>query len=225
MKNKNQPPSTPKRTGVGLKICGMKNNIAEVAALQPDYLGFIFYEKSPRFFDSEEIPPLPEGIKKVGVFVDEKISKVIALSIKHSLDVIQLHGDESKEYVLDLQACLVLYYPKVLVWKVFSIDDNFDFNQLSIFQNKVDAFLFDTKGKEKGGNGHTFNWAILKNYTLKKPFILSGGIGLEEIDSLKDILNTGLPILAIDVNSKFEVEPGKKEVSALASFIENLNHN
>lgn len=202
-----------------LKICGMKYNIAEVASLQPDYLGFIFYEKSPRFYSGKEIPSLPPGIKKVGVFVDEKISKVIELCRKYALDVIQLHGNETKEYVLDLQGYLVLYYPDVLVWKVFNIDDEFDFSQLSIFENKVDAYLFDTKGKEKGGNGHTFNWEILKNYPSKKPFILSGGIGLEEIDSLKELLKTDLPILAIDVNSKFETEPGLKDVSSLKKFI------
>jgi phosphoribosylanthranilate isomerase len=199
-----------------LKICGMKQNIAEVAELQPDYLGFIFYEKSPRYFDLEEIPPLPEGVKKVGVFVDEKISKVIELTEKHSLDFIQLHGNESKEYVLDLQWYLV--FSDTLVWKAFSIDDDFDFKQLSIFENKVDKFLFDTKGKEKGGNGFTFNWEILKNYTLKKPFILSGGIGLEEIDTLKELLKTDLPIHAIDLNSKFESEPGLKNIEDLKKF-------
>ncbi len=203
----------------------MKHNTAQVAALHPDYVGFIFYEKSPRFFEGEEIPPLPEGVKKVGVFVDETISKVIALCIEHSLDVIQLHGDESKEYVLDLRANLRLYYQNIQVWKVFSIDDNFDFEQLSVFQNKVDAFLFDTKGKEKGGNGYTFNWEVLKNYTLNKPFILSGGIGLAEVDSIKELLQTDLPIFAIDVNSKFEIEPGQKDISALALFMENLNHD
>ena len=207
-----------------LKICGMKHNITEVAILQPDYLGFIFYENSPRFFDGE-IPSLPLGIKKVGVFVDEKISKVIELSIKYSLDVIQLHGNESKEYVLDLQAYLVLYNPNVLVWKVFGVDDNFDFKQLSIFENKVDKFLFDTKGKEKGGNGFTFNWDILKNYPSKKPFILSGGIGLEDIDALKELLKTDLPIYAIDVNSKFEIEPGIKDISRLKKFIDVLKHD
>lgn len=201
-----------------LKICGMKHNIAEVAKLQPDYLGFIFYEKSPRFFDGE-IPALPLRTKKVGVFVNENISKVIELCRKYALDVIQLHGNESKEYVLDLQGYLVLYSPDVLVWKVFSVDDDFDFSQLKTFENKVDTFLFDTKGKEKGGNGHTFNWEILKNYPSKKPFILSGGIGLEEIDSLKELLKTDHPIHAIDVNSKFETEPGLKDVSALKKFI------
>ncbi len=112
-----------------LKICGMKHNIVEVAALQPDYLGFIFYEKSPRYFDGE-IPSLPEGVKKVGVFVDEKISKILEINKKYGLDYIQLHGNESKEYVLDLQWYLV--FSKTLVWKAFSIDEAFDFQQLQI---------------------------------------------------------------------------------------------
>src|SRR5690606_28242890 len=104
-----------------LKMHEMKNNNAEVAVHQPDYLSFVFYKKSSRFFDGE-IPELPKGIKKVGVFVDEKISKVIELCKKYSLDVIQLHGNENKEYILDLQGYLTLYYPDVLVWKVFSVD-------------------------------------------------------------------------------------------------------
>lgn len=201
----------------------MKHNIAEVAALKPDYLGFIFYEKSPRYFDAEEIPILPPGVKKVGVFVDAAISKVIEMFRKHSLDVIQLHGNESKEYVLDLQWYLV--FSDVQVWKAFSVDDEFDFRELSIFENKVDKFLFDTKGKEKGGNGLTFNWKILKNYALKKPFILSGGIGLDEVDSLKELLKTDLPIYVIDVNSKFEIEPGMKDVSELKKLMDALNHD
>lgn len=198
-----------------LKICGMNHNIAEVAKLQPAYLGFIFYEKSPRYFDGK-IPPLPKNVKKVGVFVDEKISKIIELTEKYSLDIIQLHGNESKEYVLDLQWHLV--FSNTLVWKAFSIDDDYDFKQLSIFENKVDKFLFDTKGKKHGGNGFTFNWDILKNYTLKKPFILSGGIGMEEVDSFKELLKTELPIYGIDINSKFEIEPGLKDVALLQDF-------
>lgn len=202
----------------------MKHNIAEVAALQPDYLGFIFYEKSPRYFEGE-IPSLSLGIKKVGVFVDEKISKVIDLCKKYSLDVIQLHGNETKEYVLDLQGYLTLLYPDVLMWKAFSVDEEFDFSEIKIFENKVDAFLFDTKGKEKGGTGKTFDWEILKKYPSKKTFILSGGIGLEEVDSLKKLLKTDLPIHAIDVNSRFETEPGMKDFLALTSFIELLKHD
>ncbi|WP_246516190.1 phosphoribosylanthranilate isomerase [Aequorivita echinoideorum] len=202
----------------------MKHNIAEVAELQPDYLGFIFYEKSSRFFNGN-IPSLPNGIKKVGVFVDEKISEIIELVKKYSLDVIQLHGNETKEYVLDLQGYLTLFDPDVLVWKVFNIDDNFDFVQLKPYENKVDAFLFDTKGNKKGGNGFAFNWEILRKYPSKKPFVLSGGIGLEEIEALKNLLKTNLPIHAIDVNSKFEIEPGMKDIAKLKKLLENLKHD
>lgn len=197
----------------------MKNNTLEVAALHPDYLGFIFYEKSPRHFEGE-IPLLPKDVKKVGVFVDEKISKILELTKKYSLDYIQLHGNESKEYILDLQWYLV--FSNTLVWKAFNLDDEFDFSTLKIFENKVDKFLFDTKGQEKGGNGYSFNWEVLKKYTLKKPFILSGGIGLEQINSLKEILKTDLPIHAIDVNSRFEIEPGLKNIDDLKKFKNEL---
>ncbi|WP_313114030.1 phosphoribosylanthranilate isomerase [Aequorivita sediminis] len=198
----------------------MKHNLAEVAKLQPAYLGFIFYDKSPRFFNAEEIPQLPPGVKKVGVFVDENISKVIELTKKYTLDIIQLHGNETNAYVRDLQSNLE--FSDTLVWKAFSLDDKFDFSELSSYQNTVDKFLFDTKGKEKGGNGYTFNWKVLKDYTLTKPFILSGGIGLDEIESLKELLQTDLPIYAIDVNSRFETKPGLKNIEDLKKFKNEL---
>ncbi|MCG2431488.1 phosphoribosylanthranilate isomerase [Aequorivita xiaoshiensis] len=205
---------------IKLKICGIKQNIAEVAKLQPDYMGFIFYDESPRYFNAEEIPQLPAGVKKVGVFVDEKISKVIELTSKYALDIIQLHGNESNEYIRDLQSNLE--FSGTLVWKAFSLHDKFDFSELSPYENTVDKFLFDTKGKEKGGNGYTFNWEILKDYTLNKPFILSGGIGLEEMESLKELLQTDLPIYAIDVNSRFETKPGLKNTEDLKRFKNEL---
>ena len=106
----------------------------------------------------------------------------------------------------------------VEIWKVFSIKDTFDFERLTPYEGLVHAFLFDTKGKAKGGNGYTFDWGVLKKYTSETPFILSGGIGLEEIDNIKEILATDLPILALDVNSKFEDRPGLKNVAALQKF-------
>lgn len=197
-----------------LKICGMKYNTQEVAALQPDYLGFIFYEKSPRNFDSD-IPMLPEGIKKVGVFVDADIAFAKANIEKYNLDVIQLHGSESPEYIKSLKEIIS---NSIEIWKVFGIKDTFDFDRLTPYEGLADAFLFDTKGKAKGGNGYTFNWNALKEYSSKTPFILSGGIGLEEIENIKEILGTHLPILALDVNSKFEDEPGRKNVAKLQEF-------
>lgn len=206
-----------------LKICGMKNNIAEVAKLQPDYLGFIFYEKSLRYFDAEEIPSLPLGIKKVGIFVDSTLEEILEKTKKYNLDVIQLHGNETENFCDKLiKECQRERSRDLSIWKVFSIKDEFNFEILKPYESIVDKFLFDTKGKEKGGNGYTFNWEILKKYPSKKPFILSGGIGFEEIDLLKEILKTELPIHAIDVNSKFENEPGLKNISTLKKLIATM---
>lgn len=192
----------------------MKHNFAEVASLNPDYLGFIFYDKSPRNFEGK-ISNIPSNIKKVGVFVNEEIDVLIEKIKTHQLDVIQLHGEESPQYISELNT-------NIEVWKVFSIGETFDFNQLTPYEKVVDKFLFDTKGKNKGGNGVVFNWGVLENYSSKKPFIISGGIGLEEIDAIHKLLQSGLPIYAIDVNSKFETKPGLKNRTDLKQFIDEL---
>ena len=198
---------------VKLKICGMKHNIAEVASLQPDYMGFIFYDKSPRNFTAPP-PNLPSSIKRVGVFVNAPL-EVVSEKIKtFHLDVVQLHGDESPEFC---QA-----FSGVEIWKVFSIKDSIDFNKLTPYETVVDKFLFDTKGKEKGGNGYTFDWNVLEGYNLNTPFILSGGIGLDEMERVRQILKTKLPIYAIDVNSKFEQASGLKNTTLLAEFMTHL---
>ncbi|MBW1298081.1 phosphoribosylanthranilate isomerase [Aquimarina litoralis] len=204
-----------------------QENMEAVTGLQPDYLGFIFYEKSPRNFD-EEIPKLPATIKKTGVFVDATIGFVVEKVKTYDFKVIQLHGSESSQYCKDLQAELERFSEtestqSIEIWKVFSIKDQFDFEILKAYEGIVDYFLFDTKGKEKGGNGYTFDWSVLNNYPSKTPFVLSGGIGLEEIEKVKEILKTDLPIHAIDVNSKFETAPGLKNIEELKIFKEELN--
>jgi phosphoribosylanthranilate isomerase len=203
-----------------LKICGMKypDNIIEVGSLLPDYMGFIFWEKSARFFDGV-IPHLPKSIKKVGVFVNETAEVILAKAIKYDLQAIQLHGQESAEFCLHLKTELDA---EIEIIKVFSVDDNFDFEILKPFETVCDYFLFDTKGKLPGGNGTTFDWKALEKYPSSKPFFLSGGIGLEEIDLIKEILTTNLPLYAIDVNSKFEIEPGLKDKKILKKFQNNL---
>jgi len=188
-------------------------NIQKVAELQPDYLGFIFYEKSPRNFEGV-IPKLPKGIKKVGVFVNEYIEIVVSLVEEYQLEAVQLHGDETVDYVKQLKQHL----PKVEIIKVFGIKDEFNFEFLKPYEEVVDYFLFDTKGKERGGNGVVFNWQVLQNYNLTKPFFLSGGIGLEKVDEINKIKKTGLPIHALDVNSKFETKPGVKSIDKLKKF-------
>ena len=161
-----------------LKVCGMNHNTAEVAKLQPDYLGFIFYEKSLRNFENT-IPELPKTIKKVGVFVDEKVEVIVAKIEKHKLDAIQLHGHESSEI------CRLLKSTNKEIIKVFSIKDEFDFSVLTDYEDVCDYFLFDTKGKLPGGNGYTFNWDVLKDYPSTKPYFLSGGIGLNVVEKIK----------------------------------------
>jgi len=200
-----------------LKICGMKyqENSEEIASLQPDYLGFIFYKKSKRYFDGE-IPDLPKSIKKVGVFVDENEEVVSEKIRKYQLDSIQLHGDETPEF------CNQFYKKQVEVIKVFSVDNHFDFSRLNEYENVCDYFLFDTKGKQKGGTGIKFNWRILERNKSVKPYFLSGGIGLDDADSIKLNLKNGVlrNCMAIDVNSRFESKSGLKNKEELKKFKE-----
>ena len=197
-----------------LKICGMKypENILEVGALLPDYMGFIFWEKSARYFDGI-IPDLPKSIKKVGVFVNESSSLILEKVEKYNLQAIQLHGHESVEFCLDLKNEIKnLKQVQIEIIKVFSVADDFDFEVLKPFETVCDYFLFDTKGKLPGGNGTTFDWKVLEKYPSNKPFFLSGGIGIAEMGAVNEISKTNLPLYAIDVNSKFEIEPGLKNI-------------
>ena len=209
------------------KICGMKypDNIIEVGALLPDYMGFIFWEKSARYFDGV-IPNLPQSIKKVGVFVNETVENIIDKVQKHDLQAVQLHGKESVEFCLNLKAQLKnLKQVQIEIIKVFSVADDFDFSVLEPFENVCDYFLFDTKGKLPGGNGTTFDWKVLENYPSSKPFFLSGGIGIDEIDAVNEIIKTNLPVYAIDVNSKFEIEPGLKNVQLCKDALQRIVTN
>jgi phosphoribosylanthranilate isomerase len=208
---------------IKFKICGMKysENIQEIAALKPDYLGFIFWDKSSRKFNLKELPKLDSSIKKVGVFVNASLEEIKDKIKVFQLDVIQLHGKESVEFCLDLKK------EKIKIIKAFSIDNDFDFSQLKTYETVVDYFLFDTKGKLPGGNGTTFNWQVLENYNLQKPFFLSGGIGLTEIDKIQEFFYSDLSkyCYAFDVNSRFETEPGLKNKNDLEKFKKLLYEN
>ncbi|WP_417875436.1 phosphoribosylanthranilate isomerase [Winogradskyella sediminis] len=201
-----------------LKICGMKykDNIEAVANLQPNYMGFIFYDKSARNFDAM-IPKIPTSIKKTGVFVDEKLEIVKEKIEKYNLQAVQLHGQESPEF------CAAINDVEVI--KVFSIKDEFNFNVLKPYEAVCDYFLFDTKGKLPGGNGYTFNWNILEQYPSTKPYFLSGGIGINEIENIIDFKQSPASkyCYAIDVNSKFEIKPGLKNIEEVKKFITHLS--
>lgn len=190
------------------------DNIIEVGKLLPDYMGFIFWENSARYFN-ETIPELIKTIKKVGVFVNESVENIIEKINKHDLQAVQLHGNESVEFCQDLKNKMG---HSIEIIKVFSVANDFDFEIVKPFEPVCDFFLFDTKGKLPGGNGATFEWEILKKYKSDKPFFLSGGIGINELKAIEEISKSNLPIYAIDVNSKFEIEPGLKNKNLLSNF-------
>lgn len=191
-----------------LKVCGLRDNIAEVAALGPDYAGFIFYAKSPRYVgENFEMPVLAENIKKVGVFVNEGLEKVRNTVKTYRLDFVQLHGHESTDY------CSMIKNEGIGVIKAFSVSNEFDFNSLEQYHSTADYFLFDTKTRKYGGSGKSFNWQLLKDYPLDKEYFLSGGISM---DNLADLEFTDMSkIHALDVNSRFEVRPGLKDIGLL----------
>lgn len=202
-----------------LKVCGMKYrpNIEEILGHEPDYLGFIFYEKSPRNVDQSLNPEFVRFIrsaKKVGVFVNAEVKFMQEKIHTYGLDLVQLHGKESPEVCLQMKA------EGVGVIKVFSVGNDFDFSTLAPYKEVVDYFLFDTKGKQPGGNGIIFNWDILADYHLDIPFFLSGGISLEETDRLRQFSHPQL--FALDINSKFEIRPGEKDPVAVGKMKSEL---
>jgi phosphoribosylanthranilate isomerase len=190
------------------KVCGLRDNIEEVVALEPDYAGFIFYSKSLRFVGMDfKMPPIPHNVKKVGVFVNEKVDVVLMNCKKYKLDFVQLHGSESQE------DCKFYKKHGLGVIKAFAIGHSMDFMKTMQYQGDVDYFLFDTKTETYGGSGKKFDWKLLDKYSLEKQYFLSGGIDLE---SISEIVKIKSPFLhAIDVNSKFEVKPGMKDVKML----------
>lgn len=194
---------------IQIKICGMKfsENIREIALLHPDYLGFIFYEKSPRNFENT-IPNIDKSIQKVGVFVNASLEEIQDKVSQFELDLVQLHGAESPKF------CHSLQQNKLKVIKAFSIDKEFNFNTLNDYNNFCTYFLFDTKGTNYGGNGIAFDWSILENYILDKPYFLSGGIGLENSNEVTSFLTKPYSknCIAIDCNSKLETQPGLKSI-------------
>ena len=191
-----------------LKVCGIKysdNGIA-VAKLVPDFMGFIFYARSKRFVGADfEMPEIPSSINKVGVFVNDEVSTILEKAKTYNLNYVQLHGDESPAFCK-------LISNKVKVIKAFGVDDFFDFSSTLEYENYCEYFLFDTKTQSYGGSGMKFNWNILSKYIGKKLFFLSGGIGLEEVVGFPKINSK---LFAIDVNSKFEISPGLKDINKL----------
>ncbi|GJM28195.1 MAG: N-(5'-phosphoribosyl)anthranilate isomerase [Cyclobacteriaceae bacterium] len=201
------------------KVCGMKNrqNIIDVLQFQPDYMGFIFYEKSPRYVGRQwDGPPedFPDSTRKVGVFVNQDLEEVVRLVNQYQLDYLQLHGNESPGYCKELNA------EGFSILKAVSLKESRDLQKLDAYTPWVNYFLFDTPSKQFGGTGRTFDWSLLSQYRHAVPFFLSGGLSLENLDAVAGL--DGLNLWALDVNSRFEIEPGVKNISKLREFKNQL---
>jgi len=260
---------------IKLKVCGMRDreNIAELSALQPDYMGFIFYEGSKRFVDDQldenQLISLNKKIKKVGVFVNAARNYILKQVDKYHLDYVQLHGDETAQFCKELKSVNWKHQTpqSQKIVKVFRVNQHFDFGQLTSYQPYCDFFMFETKlplspeysGKSEpggevkpyrmgkgmaksplrgdlggllhyGGTGVAFDWKLLEKYNNKVPFFLSGGIGLENINQIKNLKRSwespeyfggshlSPQIHAVDINSQFEIAPGLKDIARIKRF-------
>ncbi|CAD5248870.1 N-(5'-phosphoribosyl)anthranilate isomerase [Imperialibacter sp. EC-SDR9] len=199
-----------------LKVCGMKfpDNIKRLKEVEPDFMGMIFFSKSPRFVGSELLftgtSIFPPGAKKVGVFVNAPLWDIVKVVEEYKLEYVQLHGEEFPQY------CVELRKKGMKVIKAFQVSNSFDFKKVEAFEGCIDYALFDTKTPNYGGSGEKFDWTLLNSYKLSIPFFLSGGISLEDIDEIEQL---DLPkLFGIDVNSRFEVSPGLKDIDKLLAL-------
>ena len=199
-----------------IKVCGLNNqeNIMALCELNIQFIGFIFYKKSPRYFNNalnfDEARIIPKKIKKVGVFVNEPIYNIINSIARYDLDFVQVHGEENYSYCKELSA-----YTKII--KTISVKDKNSFSNAHQFSDVCDYFLFDTATSIYGGSGNAFNWDLLNEITIHKPFFMSGGISLDNFNETKKISNPNL--IGIDVNSKFEITPGLKDLKKINLLI------
>ena len=198
-----------------IKVCGMRDaeNIRTVEALGIDWMGFIFWPHSSRYV-TERPAYLPVKCKRVGVFVDEDIETVQRVAEDYALDIIQLHGHESPEYCEQLNDRQVI--------KAISVSNREDIAAYKTYEGTVAHFLFDTKCQTVGGSGRQFDWSVLNDYDGATTFLLSGGIGPEDVARLKDFSHPRC--VGFDLNSRFETAPGVKDVKALQRFLDGLNH-
>ena len=190
------------------------DNIRQAGMAGMDWMGMIFWQKSARYVDNPDTAKaIPEGVKKVGVFVNELPENIVEKADKYSLDIIQLHGSEDVDTIRELRLRL---HDKVFV-KAISVSQTEDIRLAEMYDKEVDYLLFDTKCKSVGGSGRQFEWSILQNYKGDTPFLLSGGIGPDDAENVKAFKH---PMMAgIDLNSKFELSPGLKDVEKLSAFI------
>lgn len=203
-----------------VKVCGMRDsdNIRELLALAPDFMGFIFYDKSLRFvgdeLDADLLKSFPRSVKKVGVFVNASPDYILRSVKKYDLQYVQLHGTETPDF------CRNLRNRGVSIIKAFSVDESFNFSMINNYKPSCDFFLFDAKGDQFGGNGITFDWSLMNRYDNEKPFFISGGIDAGTLDSLEKIKH--LKLYGVDINSKVELSPGLKDTVLVKTIMTAL---
>lgn len=199
-------------------------NIMQIAAIGGiDLLGMIFYDASPRYVDSQETADALATFshpKKVGVFVNETLEVVVQKSINYHLDFIQLHGNETAEYIIRLRKMLTGITGFI---KAFPVRSAGDLQQTRDYEGLCNYFLFDTPTSGYGGSGLTFDWNILQEYAGSTPFLLSGGLSMDSIKSLANFHHPNWE--GIDLNSRFETAPGLKDDSLLTDFIKRIKYN
>ena len=216
-----------------IKVCGMRDgeNIRQVAELGVDWIGMIFWPKSPR---NVTMIPTHAGIipdrgtdignfkaKRVGVFVDEMAQNIITRVVNFQLDLIQLHGHETPTLIRNLRRTLDPdIRPGVKFIKAISVESCDDIATYRDYEDCVDCFLFDTKCQTVGGSGEQFDWNVLEAYDGDVPFLLSGGIGSDDAERVRNFHHP--KCIGIDLNSRFETEPAIKDITKLKQFLEQL---
>ena len=220
-----------------IKVCGMRDaqNIREVSQLGVDMIGMIFYPKSPRYVEmqSSHAGIIPDYVKedinikssktpaRVGVFVDDMVQNIVTRVVNYHLDYVQLHGNEPREMCENLRLTLDPdIRPGIKIIKAISVSDASDIQKYKEYVGAVDLFLFDTKCKTVGGSGQQFDWQVLEQYDGEVPFLLSGGIGPEDASRLHAFHHP--KCIGIDLNSRFEIEPGVKDVEKLKGFLNEI---
>nr|WP_302189815.1 phosphoribosylanthranilate isomerase [uncultured Prevotella sp.] len=212
-----------------IKVCGMRDadNIRDISALGVDMIGLIFYPPSPRYvqqFSSgagiipDYAPEMGKTPLRVGVFVDDMPQNIVTRVYNYKLDYIQLHGNEPRETLENLRATIDPdIKPKIKIIKAISVSSAEDIKKYKEYVGAADLFLFDTKCKTVGGSGELFDWQVLQAYDGDVPFLLSGGIGPDDAERIKNFHHP--KCIGIDLNSKFEIEPALKDVEKLKQFL------
>lgn len=189
-------------------------NIEELCRLDIDYIGFIFYPQSPRYVDKKPAISIPRSIEKVGVFVNSNLQQIEEKIKDFDLQVVQLHGKETPNFCHEVKEL------GVKTFKAFGIDESFQWTEVQDYIDQVDYFLFDTKSKQYGGTGKSFNWQILTEYPWHTPYFLSGGISPQNLNEAVDFKDGRL--YGLDLNSKFEISPGLKNIELLTQAFSKI---